>query len=450
MFTQITNDPAFLAPVGVREWLDFNKDGLLDVFVVGYDVNGGTHAHSALFLNNGDGTFRAVTNGIIVEDVGSWGSATWIDYDNDGYNDLFLLAVSGRRVPQPNSLYHNNGDGTFTKVLTGDIVTELGGNWQTCDWGDYDNDGYPDLFIVNANGQGNFLYHNNGDGSFTRITNSIVADDRGRAIPGCDCGSMGCAWGDYDNDGFLDLFVGNEGGPVGGPPPVVNFLYHNNGDGTFTKVTTGSPVNEYSDSLGVAWVDYDNDGFLDLFAARGDARGNFLYHNNGNSNSWLAVNLIGTVSNRSAIGAKVRVKAFYRGASRWQLRQISGSGMQPRANFGLGDATNVDTLRVEWPSGLVQEWHDLPVKQMLTLTEPPRLLVEESGPVPSFYLKGGRNLRYQIELSYDLQKWSLLGDSITVTNANGLAQFTPCELCGFDTLPIQGRTFYRARWIQAP
>ena len=147
----------------------------------------------------------------------------------------------------------------FTKVTTGSIVNDLGYSGAAA-WGDYDNDGFLDLFVANINGPNNFLYHNNGDGTFTRITNGIVVNDPANSPPGCDCGSYGCAWGDYDNDGFLDLFVTNEGPPAL-VPTVVNFLYHNNGDGTFTKITTGSPVNEYSDSWGCAWADYDNDGF---------------------------------------------------------------------------------------------------------------------------------------------------------------------------------------------
>jgi hypothetical protein len=128
-----------------------------------------------------------------------------------------------------------------------------------------------------------------------------------------------------------------------------------------------------------SWGDYDNDGFLDLFVSQGyfepEPHTNLLYHNNGNANAWLNVKLVGTRSNRSAIGAKVRVKAFYRGASRWQLREISGgdSGANQQslnAEFGLADATIVDTLRVEWPSGAVTELHDVAPRQHLTITEP--------------------------------------------------------------------------------
>jgi hypothetical protein len=117
--------------------------------------------------------------------------------------------------------------------------------------GDYDNDGFPDLFVANGGDLNNFLYHNNGDGTFTKITTGNIVNDRGY--------SVGAAWADYDNDGYLDLFVGNRLGN--------NFLYHNNGNGTFTKITTGAIVSEAADSNGIAWGDYNNDGFLDLFVA---------------------------------------------------------------------------------------------------------------------------------------------------------------------------------------
>src|SRR5439155_20637900 len=135
---------------------------------------------------------------------------------------------------------------------------------------------------------------------------------------------------DYDNVGFLDLFVPNSSRQN-------NSLYHNNGDGTVTKVTSGSIVNDGGNSARGAWGDYDNDGFLDLFVPNWQgSRPNFLYRNNGNSNSWLKVRCIGIASNRDAIGAKVRVKAFFRGAERWQLREISGGiglGQTPDAHF---------------------------------------------------------------------------------------------------------------------
>jgi hypothetical protein len=214
----------------------------------------------------------------------------------------------------------------------------------------------------------NSLYHNRGHGTFTRVGNSAMEQEQ--IPPGAIFG--GCAWGDYDNDGFLDLAVMST--DEFALNWAKNFLYHNNGDGTFAKVDT-------DDGWGIAsWVDYDNDGFLDLFLSpfgqfAGIRLTNRLYHNDGNSNAWLNVKLVGTVSNRSAIGAKVRVRAFFRGQDRWQLREISGGeggGNQQSLNaeFGLADASVVETLRIEWPSGIVQELHDVAPRQFLTITEP--------------------------------------------------------------------------------
>jgi hypothetical protein len=211
-------------------------------------------------------------------------------------------------------------------------------------------------------------------------------------------------------------------------------------------VATGSPVNEFSDSLGCCWVDYDNDGFLDLFASRGDTRGSFLFHNNlpntGNTNAWLTVRLAGTVSNRSAIGARVRVKAYYRGAARWQVRQITGgSGTfghnELQANFGLGVATNVDTVRIEWPSGAVQEFQNIAPLQILTYTEPPLLLAGATNGAPQFCIKGGRFMQYDIQASTNLVAWSPIG-TVTITNLNGTAEIVDTNAPGLD------HRFYRA------
>jgi hypothetical protein len=414
-------------------WIDYDRDGFLDLFVSVFDAS--AHSKCFLYRNNGDGTFAKVTNTKITTDVASSVGGAWADYDNDGWPDLFVAGGRGPGEPKaPNRLYHNNGDGTFSAITNGSIVTDLGYSG-TCAWGDFNNDGYMDLFVANILGMPNFLYLNNGDGTFTKVTNDIVATDISPV------GSEECAWGDYDNDGFLDLFVANAGQPTANFTPV-NFLYHNNGDGTFTKVTNGSPANECSDCFGASWVDYDNDGFLDLLATRFDGRGILLYHNNGNTNNWLKVRLVGTVSNRSAIGAKVRAKAFYRGASRWQLRQISGgSGWdghnELEAHFGLGDATSVDTLRIEWPSGTVQEFQNVAARQLLTITEPPRLLASAADGVPRFSLKAWPGMQFVIQASSDLAAWAPIG-RVTITNRNGVVQI-------IDTNPTasDGR-FYRA------
>ncbi|MFB0515579.1 MAG: LamG-like jellyroll fold domain-containing protein, partial [Candidatus Neomarinimicrobiota bacterium] len=223
-----------------------------------------------------------------------------------------------------------------------------------------------------------FLYVNNGDGTFTKVTTGPPVSDGGY--------SRGASWGDYDNDGDLDLFVTNSG--------KNNFLYANNGDGTFAKVTSGPPVSDGGLSYGAAWGDYDNDGDLDLFVANSEGENNFLYANNGSANHWINLQLVGTRSNISAIGAKVHLKAIIGGVPIWQLNEISGqSGFcgqnSLNAEFGLGDATVIDSIRIEWPSGIVWDTTNVGVDQFLTITEP--VQIPTTGLVAHYPFNGNAN-----------------------------------------------------------
>lgn len=229
-------------------------------------------------------------------------------------------------------------------------------------------------------------------------------------------------------------------GEIGGAQD--NFLYRNNGDGTFTRVTDGSVVNDGGVSLGCGWGDYTNNGFLDLFVGNGWVVGNhpnFLYRNNGNDNAWLRVRSVGTVSNRSAIGAKLRVLATIGGQSLWQLRHINTgdgfSGNELDAHFGLGDATHVEVLRIEWPSGIVQEFRDVPAKQLLKVTEPPRLKASHETGQFLMSLPGGKGIVYEIQSSGDLTEWTSVG---LLTNVTGRLEFRNPESVS------KRRGFYRA------
>jgi hypothetical protein len=359
-FTKITSGPVVQSGGNSRgcAWGDYDNDGRLDLFVANEQGQ-----NNFLFHNEGSGTFTKISSGSIVNDGGASYGCAWGDYDNDGYLDLFVANLN-----QNNFLYHNNRDGTFTRITSGRIANE-GGASQGCAWGDYDNDGFLDLFVANRN-QKNFLYHNEGDGTFTAITNGSIVNDTGY--------SWSPSWVDYDNDGFLDLFVAN--GPVSGAGQN-NFLYHNNGDGTFTRVMTGAVVSDGASSGGCAWGDYNNDGFVDLFVSNLNGQNNLLYRNEGNSNNWLTVRCLGQLSNGSGIGAKVRIKMTQQ--SGWQMREISGGsgyGSQnaPYAYFGVGVETNIAVLRLEWPSGIVQELRNVPSKQFLTVTEPAVSIVPAS------------------------------------------------------------------------
>jgi enediyne biosynthesis protein E4 len=413
-------------------WGDYDRDGFIDLFVSAWGP-GASHVNF-LYHNDGGSTFTRILTGPVANDLGAWSSGVWGDYDNDGWPDLFVA----NWPPNSDALYRNNRDGTFTKIIQGDIVNEtaLGNN---AVWGDYDNDGYLDLFVVNE-GHKNFLYRNNRNGSFTLITNGIVSDDVVR-------NSQSAAWADFDNDGYLDLFVAN-----GQAEPTVvgenNFLYRNNGEGTFTKITSGHLVNDGAVSRSCAWGDYDNDGFLDLFVGNGGGPGsgdhfNFLYRNDTNSNHWINFKLVGRASNRSGIGAKVRLKATIGGKTFWQLREISGGGSlgqnDLRANFGLGDATNAEVVRIEWPSGTVQELRNLAANQFLTVKEAPVLtalgrLGSKSGFVMA--LKGGQGISYTVECSTNLIQWTHL-TSFVATNTLHLFSDAPLTL----TTPSGKRVF---------
>ncbi|MCI0541902.1 MAG: FG-GAP-like repeat-containing protein [Verrucomicrobiales bacterium] len=381
-------------------WGDFNNDGFLDLMVVDWNRK------TVLYRNHPDGRFAKVVGDPLVN-VGSQSvGCAWADFDNDGWSDAFVSGFGGA-----NFLLRNDGHGAFLRI-TGRVPASDTASSDGCAWGDYNNDGFLDLFVTNPNSGGNRLYRNKGDGTFEKITAGAVVADR--------MSSTGCAWGDYDNDGWLDLFVVN-----GFSGPQNNLLYRNNGDGTFTKITAGSPVNDSGNSFGVGWGDYDNDGFLDLFVANGilgPAQSNFLYRNSANTNGWLKVECVGTVSNRAGIGAKVRVKSVIGGQARWQLRAIDGgdgtSGGSLEAHFGLGDATIVDTLRIEWPSGIEQELRDVAANQFLTVTEPVRLQVSGPG---VFRVQSWKGMAFEMQASTDLVQWLPL---TTVTNLTGTLDFT--------------------------
>ena len=354
-FTKITAGDIANNPGGSPSWGDYDNDGDLDLL-------GGGGGYNSLYQNNGDGTFTKITTGDIVWDEGN--SPSWGDYDNDGDLDLFVANYG-----YSNCLYQNNGDGTFTKITTGEIVNDGGASSTGGSWGDYDSDGDLDLYVTNGGFhavEDNFLYTNNGDGTFTKITEGDIVNNGGQ--------SNGSSWVDYDNDGDLDLFVTNGGLVLNNHE---NFLYNNNGDETFTKNTDEAiviPVQVWYWSVGSSWGDYDNDGDIDLFVSNDNGRDNYLYANNGNDNNWINVKAVGVLSNISAIGTKVRIKATINGNPVWQLREISGqtggsSQNSLNAEFGLGDATIIDSIRVEWPSCIVQILTSVAVNQFLTIEE---------------------------------------------------------------------------------
>lgn len=391
---------------------DFDSDGFLDVFI-------SNHAeHNLLFRGLGSGSFARVWAGSVSMDTGHFVGGSWADFNNDFAPDLVVLNHNLTAFQ-----YRNSGNGTFTRDGDSPIELEIV-DAHGSSWGDYDNDGFLDLFMSNLIGP-NLLYHNDGNGRFSRVTASGLTNERALF--------EGCSWADYDNDGYLDLFVANRGA-------WGNALYHNEGDGQFRKVTTGSVATDRANSMSAAWGDFDNDGFLDLFVANTGEQANFLYRNHGNDNNWIAVRCVGGISNRSGIGAKVRVRAFIRGSFRWQMREIFGgdaygsqNGLQ--AHFGLGDAANVETVRIEWPSGIVQEFRNIEANQRISVVEPPRLQAWQGKDHRlRFEVTAAQGLPVRIERSVDLENWTTL-DAFTASSRTFVWTLSP---------PYPLRAFYRA------
>jgi len=426
MFRRETAPPLTQGIPGYVSWVDYDNDGWLDVFDAMAWSDGGIPTN-ALFRALGFGAFTFVNTGILVKDtfVGLEGAA-WGDFDGDGDQDLLATDFHAWRrnsSAYPNRFYRNDGGGVFTRITNNAIALDQTSSLVPA-WADYDNDGRLDLFLT-CYDETSRLFHNDGNGQFTRI---LMGPGLETAQP---------AWGDYDNDGDLDLYISRGQGTA-----TTSLFYLNNGDGTFSAITLGSPANDLGRSGSCIWGDYDNDGFLDLFVARNRGGQDALYHNNGNGNHWLLVKLVGTTSNRSAIGAKVRAYAKVQGKFQWQLRDIQGGNRcqnDPRAHFGLETSTNVTTLRIEWPSGTVQELSNVATKQMLTIVEPRRpVLTLEATPAGSTgALKADPNQTYQIHASDDVTTgWTIL-TNIT-SDVTGTAYWS-------DTAPSpQGYRFYKA------
>ena len=430
---------------------DYDNDGCVDLYVTYYGQN-------KLYHNNCDGTFTDVTAKAGVA-AGGWSTgAAWGDYDRDGYLDLYVARyIDFRRdeVPEKGStsfcqyrgapvmcgprglkplagiLYHNNGDGTFTDVTRKALGTQVPGCYGfTPLWMDAENDGWPDLFVA-CDSTPNLFFHNRGNGTFEEIgATAGCAYSR----DGLEQAGMGADFGDYNHDGWLDIFVGHFADDY-------NTLYRNMGHGVFTDVTEEAKILWTSWPM-VSWatkfIDYDLDGWPDLFITNGHVYpeadqwhmdvgykqhpqvlqnqrdGTFrdvtaslggdllreglgrgaafgVLDNDGDIDvvvnildgtpwllrcdsppdaQWILVRLIGTRSNRDGLGARVIVRAG--GLEQMQEVHQSGgfcSSNDPRALFGLGSSAMIDELEVRWPSGLVQRFAHVKSRQIVTIKE---------------------------------------------------------------------------------
>jgi len=380
-------------------FFDYDRDGRLDLYAGGYanfsaaskqycsteinartscppSVYGGTPA--VLYHNNGDGTFTNVTKAAkIYQPNGINLAVAAADYDNAGWPDLF---VSNDGIDA--YLYHNNKDGTFTNVAleTGVALTGNGSTMAAMciSLGDYDNDGNLDLYISDFQGAGDHLYHNAAKGSFDE-----VSDEAGITVATKKVLSFGGGFFDYDNDGWLDLFIAN-----GHVYPEIDrtstevryketdSLFHNEHNGKFVEVSaiSGSGFATPYVGRGVAFADFDNDGYVDVVVGN-DGDPPLLLHNDGPAgaaprNHFVSFKLVGTRSNRDGMGARVNLRAG--GVS--QIREIAGGGSylsqsDLRAHFGLGSSTSADVVEVRWPSGVHQEFRNVAADKFYVIVE---------------------------------------------------------------------------------
>jgi len=350
-FTDVTQEAGLSGRAGDSHgaiFMDYDNDGYLDIFVPS------SYEASILYHNNGDGTFTDVAAEAGVDAVRRIHGFDSADYDNDGYLDIYVGDFD-----HPNALYHNNGDGTFTDVAAeaGVDIREKSHALTFCD---YDNDGYMDIVVVNDDYHKDFIYRNNGDGTFTKLSDEIgfISGDKG----------VGVAVGDYDSDGDLDIYVSNNG--------QSNRLFENQGDGTFVDVTSEAGVGHPGGDRAPVFFDYDDDGDLDLYLCNRDGR-NVLYRNEGTGNNYLKVSLVGTASNRSGIGARVRAVS----GDLVQIRDLTGGGgafQRLELYFGLGRRSLIDSLIVAWPSGNVDVLTSLEPNRKITVIEGQTTLVRES------------------------------------------------------------------------
>jgi hypothetical protein len=368
------------------------------ISVADYDANGyndliyGGSGGVTFMKANDDGSFYTQTspNEYIFSQ-----RTNFIDIDNDGFLDAFVC-----HDIEPNVFFMNDGDGNFDYNQGGLGDSPNGGNYGSI-WTDYDNDGDMDMFIAKCRGGNtdiniNQLHQNNGDGTFTE-----VASEAGLADP---IQTWSAAWGDFDNDGFMDVFVGASSFNDGH-----HKLMHNNGDGTFSDVSAGSGFEEInSTSRENVTYDFDNDGYLDIYGAGGviminngdmtftDSQvlipnspvgdlnddgfvdivhNNTIHLNDGNENNWIKIGVIGNESNRNGIGARIEV---YSELGK-QIREIrSGTGFEYmntlNAYFGIGEDTEIEKVIVRWPSGIEDQINGPEINTSLVIEEGNSLL----------------------------------------------------------------------------
>ena len=375
---------------------DYDRDGNLDLYVVNYIVydidenpwcglkEKGIRAYcepdnfiaqsDTLYRNNGDGTFTDVTKTAgIYNTTGKGLGVVWGDYNNDGALDIYVANDSTE-----NLFYQNNGDGTFEEVgfMVGVALSEDGAaeNGMGTAFGDWNNDGWLDLTVTNYALQTNTLYHNDADGFFTDATAMTKTAQLTYPYLG-----WATAFIDYDNDGYQDIFVANghlhenlAAIELEGTYGQRNLLFRNNYDNTFTEVSeTLGPGMKLADvSRGATFADYDLDGDIDIVVTNSNTAPRLLRNDGGNRKNWLQIRLTATNGSTDAIGTRVKITT----EKLTQIREVrSGDGYLSQQDltlhFGIGDYEQVDSIEVQWQSGKKQLIRSVQANQVLSLEE---------------------------------------------------------------------------------
>lgn len=374
-FTDVTKQAGLDLPNQSQAvvFADIDNDGYLDLFI------GNEAAPSHLYRNKGDGTFEDVSHKAGIDRTAYTKAVVAADYDNDGYVDFYLSNLDGN-----NFLYHNNHNGTFTEVAEKAGVQKPSQSFPAWFF-DYDNDGWPDIFVASYyvspdesirsyvgaphNAETLKLYRNNHDGTFKDVTTEVGLD---RVFM-----PMGSNFGDIDNDGYLDIYLGT-GNPVYASL-LPNVMLHNEQGKRFVDVTAASGTGELHKGHGVAFADVARNGNEDLLeevggAVLGDAHAFRLFENPGTGKNWINLKLIGTKTNRSAVGARIKVTVEESGHPRSIYRTVGSGGSFGASpleqHIGLGTAQKVSEIEIWWPAtGKRQHFTNVAVNQFLEIKE---------------------------------------------------------------------------------
>ncbi len=347
-------------------WCDYDLDGDLDAFVL--NKNG---VDDILYINNGLGKFNRSKTGPWIGNGGDGRACAWGDLNNDNYPDLVVVSYGIRENGEVvgkhrNYLYLSSGKGTYQENTEGHLVTEKSASYGVS-LIDFDYDLDLDIFVTNiSRSDVNYLYKNDGNGNFTEPVENALSYYTNRP-------SKGQTWGDFNNDGFLDVYIANG---TENFPEIQNYLFLQSSDHSFKRIYSEVSVTDANISAGVSSGDFNNDGRLDLFVCNwgGDAENNVLYTNVNTKGNWIKIKLTGSKSNSFGIGSWVIVKTTTGNGERLLTRYHSasngyGSQNEPIIHFGLGNVTEIDYLEVKWPNGHVLRLQGIEPNKSYNITE---------------------------------------------------------------------------------